>query len=436
MKVRIAWGLALLLTACSESFPGLYAPTTPDNEYNSGEVTEDWSFVPILPSLSDVNYEVLTSRGTGVFEDWDTDKEHWKKADFHTFAFLTRNVFGGEANYTQHGNPSYCLLDDVVMNIENDNFDLGYKDKVMRRYPQDRQNYKYRFYMYYADDAADPAALRYETRRVTVPVELDGTQDVMHSFAYHTAEEFDAVLRRLPSGNDESRIISQYGQELFYSTISGHRGINPIFHMKHLLSRIDVMIKGEKSSDGSDSYRKIIVKSIRIATPTQGTLVVADDNWTEESYLQAVKNRQVLQMPVSDADMDTVDCHLVDKPHDYPLVEQFGGFHVSSTTPEKVAEPLLLPPLDSYTLVIRFLFLDINSSTGLLQSQPKEFVATYDNIRLAGSAGANGFEPGKSYTFRIYVYGMQDIQLKVVDLPVWEEGGSIEIGSDEDNNEN
>lgn len=434
MRNIIAWGLALFLTACSESFPGLYAPDT-DDSFNSGEVTTDWNHVPILPSLTDPDYDILVpTRGSGVFDSWEEDRERWMAADFHTFAFLTRNTFGGEANYALKDNAEYCLLNDQLMNIQNSSFDLKFKDKKNRYYSQTRQNYRYKFYMYYADDADAGTSLNYETKRVTRNVTIDGTQDVMHGFAYHTTEELNKALDKLPQGNDESKVMSQYGSELLYSTISGHRGINPIFHMKHLLTRLDVMIKGEQGSDGSDSYRKIIVKNIKIVSPAQGTLVIANDDWTEASYLQAWKKGEILQFS-SDSKKELY-CQILDKPHDYPNVPQYGGFHVSTTSPETVSKPLLVAPMEALSLVIEYLYLDVNTMTGELEREPELCTVPYPNIRLVGQEGVQGFEPGKSYTIRIYVYGMQDIQIQVVELPTWEDGGSIDVGKDEDNNEN
>ena len=69
MKKHIGYGLlALLMTACHESYPGLYAPVyDPDNP--NPEVTTDR--LPVMISLTDPAYALVTTRGNGPFGFWD-----------------------------------------------------------------------------------------------------------------------------------------------------------------------------------------------------------------------------------------------------------------------------------------------------------------------------------------------------------------------------
>ncbi len=428
MKNIMVGGLACLLAACNESFPALYAPEG-DNGYNSTEVTKDGK-VPILLSLTDPDYEILVpTRGSGVFDTWNNDREHWRKAEFHTFAYFSPNFFSKhasprpEADYrNKEADGMYCLLYDDIMTLSDNGGGLRFKDGKTRYYSMAHQNYKYKFFTFYADDAYNKGNIQPDQKRVTMPVRIDGTQDILHGFAYHTEQELDKELDKIPSGDSESKVMTQHRQEMLYSTIAGHRGINPIFRIKHLLTRLNLKVRGGTSHEISESYKSMIVTGISISSPTEGTLVIANDNWTESTYLNDWKNNQILIFdPKSNKDLK---CKVKTEGHRHPECEDIPGFHISTDELQVVSEPLLVAPTSSYHLTI---YTKRWEDDRTVSTPP---AIHYDLVLSDGQGGSKPFEAGKEYTIHIYVYGEQDIKVAVADLPSWDKGDDIPVGEE------
>ena len=478
-KAKHIWIFVLLtvvLVSCEETYPALYKEEKTDIGVPSEN--KEVGRVPIVLTLGDPQYELLT-RGTGAFEDYAVDAEHWRNADFRTFAFLTTNKIMSDQNAVDYSKRDLnaALLFDQRMRIADASLQIQFFDEnlkqVTKYYNETRPQWRYNFFTYYADGCQ---ASDYKTTKKTVKVdvEIDGTQDIMHGLAYHTSEQFKDTIKALYGGDEapsELKPLLDADNDTLrylYSTMAGHRGIHPVFHANHLLTRIDFKIRGVKSAnkneEDKENYQRIVVRKVAIEKqPYKGTLTVANDDWKDpKKYQQALKREakeeeKVLTFsnnPTKDFEVvmekapvtDTFDW-LKDDPiyQESPYTEEDAQFHITTETSQKLGKAVLIPPCDKLAVRMEADFLDIglNTETGKpeLKSEIKRLTIYYD-VNYKKNDQEIPFEAGHAYTVVINVYGVQKINGSMV-LNGWvgEDGGEydpddeshqIDIGLDDE----
>ena len=89
----------------------------------------------------------------------------------------------------------------------------------------------YDFFAYHVDDAAVGVDVVETADVFTLPVTIDGSQDLMVAKAELTA--------------DQINILSAEKANDYYSAFSARKGINPHFTFKHLLTRFTFEVKAE-----------------------------------------------------------------------------------------------------------------------------------------------------------------------------------------------
>lgn len=451
LKVYTFFLFLLCFVACDKSYPELYLPAV-DNSFTSNEHMEDK--VPIMMGLTDPEYAIVMpkrnsrdSKSDGIFDSYETDREDWLNARFNVFAFLSHNSIEPEkANYVYGNAPSvYSLMynEPFRLSSETNDFSLVPADDPTKTffYSPERQSCKYKFFIYYADDAAEGESLEIDNNhsRLLLPIKIDGTQDLLCGFAYHTDEEIAEIIKGNADNGDESKLLANYGQELIYSTIAGHRGIQPKFYLKHLLTRFDLQVKGVKNKQGEENYKDVIITAVRLQTPTQGKMIVADDAWTKDNFEDIYKKNEILRFsPNTSSNKTYIHAKVIPN-----VTEEVGkqhpalteGFQLFDTEPITVANSIVAPPQDEYTLLLNYAYVHRNGSGDILDSTPMTYQASY-TIKLQSN---ESFKPGKQYTIQIYIYGPQEINIKIADVPEWETDGDnifIEAGKDpEDNTE-
>lgn len=421
--------ISILMLGCNESYPVMYMEEpTPDVIH--AENNENGQ-VPIIPTLTEPQYDILT-RGTGVFEPFEIDKEKWKNAKFHTYAFLGSNIFSqsdpqASIDYHHSNDTTKYLLWDQIMKITNDDMNVQFYDAndnlVTRYYNWQHQNWKYNFFTFYADDLDVSGATvpSNNNKELEVTFDIDGTQDIMHAVGYHTKEELDYALNKLTS--EEDKPLQQYRNELLYSTMSGHRGIHPNFSINHLLTRLDFRIKGANPKNSNDNttintYQKIIVKELVVTIPTHATLTIAKDEWSDSTvYKTDLKNNKVISFsePMKDLQLD-----MFYKPaHEYfpwlvnddTYMAKYGNnepqFHLSTTEDLALGKAILLPPSDMFVVQIKTDMMDLAAEgDSLVGSKIKNMGEITYNVRNPNGS----FEAGHAYTVIISVYGPQNIE--------------------------
>lgn len=454
-------GLLLMLTACKESFP--------DIEYDDSYMNKELSTIegsnaptPIIPVFGDPQYSIST-RGTGVFYDYNLDAKHWLDAEFKTFAFLSDNSFSrsdalGYADYTKK-DTLHTLLYNQSMKLVGGNGQVMFVNengiKQTKYYNFNRQNWKYKFFTYFADDCALESTLKVTSdNKVKIDIDIDGSQDVIHSFASHNDEQFEEAINRLPN-EDQRLVMKNYGQEILYSSVSGHHQIHPIFNANHLLSRLDFQICGATGGEGNDFFKSVVVRSIKIRSKHRGTLTIANDKWDAATYNSDVESNQILvfdnNMKYLQLKLDTIRANdannggweeLTTDPL-YTYKDEDAQFHISSTAIKNLGKPILLPPADEYEVRMAIDFLDFKTDENgkiTLNHEPYSLNDVTYNIKYQDLASGS-FQPflaGHAYTILISVYGPQEITA-TLNLKSWvtdDDGdgtdNKIEVGGDEE----
>ena len=279
---------ALLLVSCHESFNSIYEDVVERDPNVVPPEEVDMKKVNILPTLSDPLYMIDGTRNwVGPFGNFDADKTHWLNTRFCTYGLLTGNRIGGEADYNaaMAGDKHYGVLWDQRMGISDQQGHTIFYDEadkpVICRYNPDDKLYRYKFFLLGTD------GLEHESRvegknKLIARMDVDGTNDIMHSFAYHTDQQYREEVAQLP--NDETtKVFTEGGNEYMYNRLSGNRGLHPIFNVNHLMSRFDIYVKGgnPKNSNACD-FLKIFVTDVSIEAAKTIDVTVADDKWERD----------------------------------------------------------------------------------------------------------------------------------------------------------
>ena len=233
-----------------------------------------------------------------------------------------------------------------------------------------------------------------------------------------------------------------------YSYRAGLSGINPIVPINHLLCQMDVVLTGSPVANDSTEnghagytylYQKVVLNDVALKAPTSGTLTIADDSWTADTYAKALDNGTIFAPDENSKTLQHVK--LISNPvadnmytrtynpgvHFNILAGQLpeGGIyhHLNSKNGERdtlSARPILLVPAKSYIIQLGGYWADDIDASGTHCT----WRAMPDVKIPVVAAGNNGFQRGHHYTLLINMYGPQNITLGAV-LDEWIEGGKV-----------
>lgn len=497
--------LAGVLWSCSESYPSIAEPI----EKRSDEVVtteRESDLIPIMPTLDAPEFH-FTTRGLGPLDEWDKDKADWAKANFHVFAFQTSNNYGGSVDMTDYHDyqdlgkvgttkNNGCLLYDRIMKVvDPEQQKMHFVDKedgtneMLYYYRSTPNRYqKYNFYTYYTDDA-ELGTLQPSTTEIKRDITIDGTQDIMHGFAYHTREEYSKMIDDMTKHvqKDQLNLFTADGyNQLLYSAAAGSHSINPTFHINHLLSKFHINVAGRNNSADKQKsdYKNVIITKVYIKAPTEGTLLIAKNDWGNsveagknigDSYQEQVAKGELITWNNSDQDIfpaiksnkdqftSFYEQELANLPESVSLnnfIEAASHpFHVTSDKDDKetmefgtqLTDPVLLPPMQQYELYIESFYknyyINEKNQKVLDEKNPLIYHPLHHTIKLSidtdnkpldpelvktGEQVRKKFEPGKEYTINVYVYGIQQIYIETLFGNQWINGGTIYIDEDED----
>lgn len=406
--------IGLCMTACSETFPGIEAEVV-EKDYNSSEITSDR--LPILVSYTDPNYVILT-RGSGPFENYIEDQDHWRNAEFHVFAYKVPNDIDPKYDFSRgndgqnrigeqnNENLDYCLLYNRIAKLksvaqsespEDDYVALDWKDKERFFYNSDHQDYKYNFYLAHVDDALQGNWIT-TSDRVYGNLRLDGTQDVITSVARPGEKKKESLK------GEQYKALLENWDNLIYSTYAAHRGIQPQFDVRHNLVRLSFsVLLGDPKANG------VVLKDIALLRPrTRAQLTVAALDVTQVGLVALENERDDLSA------WHLQEAKDIRESEDYvirgdtllkPLQLQWDGDENTVQQEQKVGTSFLAIPGESYTIQLTCVQ-EIEDKDG----NPKTVLTrpTYE-IRLKGEN--NVFAAGQEYKISVKVYGIQDIEL-------------------------
>lgn len=423
---------ALLLTACNESYPGLYAPVV-DADNPNPEVTED--LMPIKLSATDPSFDIVT-RGLGAFESWsdEANRERWRKADFYVYAFLANNhEFTGSVNYAgeevnlmlhnDDGRVPHCLVKNRKVKFTNapeptlewvqEEEGVEYQPYYSVSYP----DYKFNFFVYHVDNALCGSPVEGATQ-VAYHITIDGTQDIISGFAHDRPED----VEKLENYDSESLNLLNHWSELIYSTRTANRGILPRLYLTHHMARLNFSIRG----NSQDFSNKIQVMAVGVYAPVEGIFTVARDWQGGGEWEDSGMPSPQLGVVWDETKTDTMFLSTSQTPEDV-----FGATYQQSQclfepsvsveyNQEKELGEILLPPAKSYGIFVRYKMVD----------RPNEiFTANYSRVGFGEEN--REFLAGTEYNVSLGIYGPQSIGLEVDGCIAWNEGGDITVDGED-----
>lgn len=245
---------------------------------------------------------------------------------------------------------------------------------------------RYDFFGYYVDDAfiegRELPELDVEAGTITLPVKIDGTQDVMLAYADRAAAVEGTSI-------DPSRLFSAYGVR---------KGIVPNLKFDHQLSRFIFKVKkGTIKTEGEEEPQVqpgvLYINSLAVDSYADGVLTIVGGN----RGLAVAENADSLFFDLTNRGV---------------AIEQTLVTGDVTTLGESV---MVMPGREKYN--IKFV---LENEQGISQESDDSFI-------INGNALA-----GKSYVITLTVYNLEKIEINV-DLTPWDEDTEpINIGEDED----
>lgn len=264
-------------------------------------------------------------------------------------------------------------------------------------------NNLYDFYGCHVDDAATeamtiPTGTDLTTAGFSVPVTIDGTQDLMVAMP-----DKDADI----NGNGEVTATDN-----LYSAWSSRRGVKPNLVFKHVLTRLTFKAK---CGDASAPAQPVKITSIQVTGAiSDGTLTVIPANSGTQGFVAGTTTANFALMG---PDLDPKTQKLAN----------FSGKDITNVDPEdfdQIGASMMLVPGGEYTIVITT-EQDMNNNSTI---DANEKGTITKKITYTG-----GFVAGTNYNINITVYGLQEIAVNAT-LTAWNEAGEdIEIDPDDIN---
>lgn len=493
-RILILLAYILLLTSCHESYNSIYEDIEEKDPNVESPEEVDVRKVKILPTLSDPLYSIsagmtdgeIWGEGNasaryaakdadaphGPYGPWEEDKEHWLGTRFHTFGLLTSNMVGGQADYpaAKNGDKRAGVLWNVPLRIVDQQGHTNFYDENGKAtdylYNTEEALYRYKFFLL-GMDGQDAEFSTDGKNRILSHVKLDGRRDIVHSYAYHTDKQYENAVNELPNDQTTMAFLTG-GPEFMYNRLSGNRGIHPIFPLNHLMSRFDIYVRGANGVDSDDyDFLKVLVTGVSLVAHDEVNIVVADDAWERDSYIEDFNTNKLLQplgQPkpckmdiISNEFRNTNLTQIYRSDIDFDLLAQEAEeaslttgrpvlpetYHwVSSLERIQMCKSMLMPPLPTENgqfmikFDYRYLFTRQDEETrkyhlGMLPDDNSfgNFCQDYTEYVLVPNVDVDGnpviYRGGKRYSIFITVYGWSFIKIDVIQALKWENGGTI-----------
>ena len=349
--------------------------------------------------------ESILSKGVGVVDDI----REWEGVKFYVYAF--NNDMLNPFDVTSKVNISRCLIDgskDVPGTMAGKEARMmATSNMVEWAGPDERVYYPYGsesgviydFFAYYVDDlkVRERDITRREDR-VTIRVEIDGSQDLMSAKARVLEDQLAGFL------DDKEK---QYMEHYCYSYFAARRGIDPVFIFKHHLTKLNFRLKPAYNPTGN---KKVTINRIEVKSQYKALFTVADRT-----------NEDNLGLTFDDDDY----ANLAVKDSGQPGLEE--GKYVLETlkrpdapaVPLMVGTDLLVAPSEEFEA---YIYMDEVMEDGT--------VLKHDAPQVVYLNTPEGFSAGNGYTVDVSVYGAAQLSVNVT-LNDWSEGQDVTL-DDED----
>ena len=440
--------LIVLTALTGQSCSNIYA----DNEYvpegENNRNYEDYDSYPIYVTLNhnslvysstvkkqEGGQEELASKGSGsgafdMVNDPLGFDSHYENAKFYVLAFrktvLSSGELSAQPDFSQlmysvsNDSKRDCLLSTERENINGTTQAVGkltkpenkggalrllknvaWEDNPSTAAKEDREvemthywsktynEVGYNFFGYYIDNAEVYGTER-TTDKITLDVELNGTNDIMVGSA---PEVTDSMLRvDFPNSVQEESIrkdIIKKGDGA-YSTFGAVHSVEPRIDLRHCLAQLVFR------ANLLDDQANISVTNVEVAAERKGSLIVASRD-VKEIGPTATGDKAWIGVPDGGK--------VIDLKYD---------------TPVNVGSGILLPEAESYPVRIAVIEKGLKTNTG---GTEEEYMSS---VREGTVTFEGGFKAGVTYYVTVSVYGSTKIDLQATISP-WKDGGSATV---------
>ena len=318
-----------------------------------------------------IQQKSAATRGTGAVGDVATSNNTWNGEELKVYMFNKGTL-------------------DLALDKTNDNLPLFDNVSIIatpgasvvepatpKYYPMQGN---FDFFAYHVDDAAAGQDVVVGADAYTLPVTIDGTQDLMVAKA-GLKEGQERLLGGKP--ND------------YYSAYSARKEVNPHFTFQHLLSRLVFKVKA-----ATESEKSVVITDIEVTNANTTANMVVAYTETPEEFLTDIDT------PASVFLKDRNAAELAD-------VNPSAAYNT-------VGESMLLMPQAEYNMIVHM--------THDLGDGPRN--VSYEYTLKAEQLNLASFEAGKQYNVNFTVYGLSEIVLEF-ELTVWEEGRDLGVDDNE-----
>lgn len=295
---------------------------------------------------------------------------------------------------TKAGKRARTRAGSVSLDWIDNKIDLNYHAGSMTQIP-------YEFYAYYLDDLqVDESDYTRTDDAVKIKVEIDGRRDLMSA----KAEITEAQLELAGDNRD-------YAREYSFSYYTSILGIHPTFYFKHHLARLEFELVPGYVQTGS---KDVTVVSVKVYSKYKADFVVAEKSHPSQLGLRFEDAYKPFTLTEKDGSAIAEDRYVVRTLSD------------SGETPTatKMGDCLLVAPQNE--ALIALVRLRETRADGVVLDSETEMKLTY-----AGQTNPMMFAAGNKYKVKLQVYGATNVT-SVVTLEKWNEGGKVEVDTEND----
>ena len=443
--------LALLMQACSNSYPGLYYD---DGGNNNTEYQEE---LPIKVSLDEHDlFSIAATRGTGAF---DHDDERLGTSYYRNkMTNSLFNIFAFRASKDQHGpltkevdfsrslandeSREHCLVDsrnyfmgkparptDDGTGELNFIDDETYTKQEELYYSNQYSDVGYNFFGYYLDDFVPTAENTHrETDRIYYDVSIDGAQDMLVGHApVLTPSVIEERYTSLELTAAECNELAGVGG---YSKLAARHDLHPIIDLQHVLTRLRFeAVPGDATAD------RIRLHQLSVVGKNSGKLVVACNDFTQLGFYPGEETGTFM---LREASKDGVTPgRLMNENEDGYIVEfepDMENIPVMERKTTPFCESLMLVPDTEYQMILEYDHMrrqvdSEGNESYILETRLKgtyDLKAPEETVNYDKATGRYIFKPGYVYTIRIVVYGAQEIEV-VTNINAWKFADQLTI---------
>lgn len=340
--------------------------------------------------MTNLNVNAVASTKAGI--------DNWAKQKLYIYSFPTNSIPAADSDSILIKN-AVAEAPDVTAAESKDIQPINvYKDsqaKTFYYYPADKTTFD--FYAYYVDNAyvgTAPAPTITAGTNVSLPIVLDGTQDIMLAT---TDKEADVAGKGVAPSSA-------------YSAYSARKDVKPNLVFNHQLSRFVFRIIA-----GNAEGKFVRIDSVTLTSNSKADLLIVN-----KAGASGISNADSLiaftLQPVADGTAI----------NEFKPTLKTSPFTFENT--DKIGESIMVIPNTEHKLRIKMQQLD---STDLSKTLGDPFYYDYDlkpSMVLPAMTGTT-FLAGYQYYVNVVVYGREKVLVNVTLTP-WGEGGAITIDND------